>query len=338
MLIDEMCNYGHVYVDAYNVPEDFKLPLFENPNVIDVNQTGFTVKRLSFSNLKSFLKLVKKEGIGILMRSPGPLCELPIKARYGFSLINLLFRYMGRGRVVYCGNCCSEGLMLSRKLERTYMNQLYMRSNESLQYAKKYFGNKVSYIPDLAYLMKFEGDQIQKNRVVAVDFRVSETDRDRVINDIRDIVLQFISYGYKIVIYYQVKGDQKFATELYDKIKNDSVEFRQSLLWYNDLIFYADKAFVLSNRLHSLLFGAVYGAVPIARITHEAKLSKINHVFRSSLSNEFFEKNYVDEPLLVKSLLDGYDSLFSTLHNDVERNAALIKATIKEYIEIGQYQ
>lgn len=48
LLIEELCKYGKVYVDASSVPSSFKKPLLENPNSIDVfNEYGITVKALS---------------------------------------------------------------------------------------------------------------------------------------------------------------------------------------------------------------------------------------------------------------------------------------------------
>ena len=36
LLVDEFAKYGTVYIDTYNVPENFKAPLLEGQNLIDL--------------------------------------------------------------------------------------------------------------------------------------------------------------------------------------------------------------------------------------------------------------------------------------------------------------
>lgn len=48
MLVDELCRYGKVFVDAYGLPEEFTKYLFENKNAVDVYDTyHLSVKKIA---------------------------------------------------------------------------------------------------------------------------------------------------------------------------------------------------------------------------------------------------------------------------------------------------
>lgn len=63
--------------------------------------------------------------------------------------------------------------------------------------------------------------------------------------------------------------------------------------------FYKNASVVISNRLHALLIGASYGAVPLALVSKDVSTSKIRDVFESS----------------VKNLSDSFISDYSSLEN-----------------------
>lgn len=331
MLIDELCKYGKVFLDTNNISEDFKRPLLENPNVQDVKTLGFSIKKPSLKGLFMFLHLIKKYNIKVITRSPGPLTDTSFIIRLGFSMINLISRTCG-ANVIYIGNCCSEAISSDSPLKNTYMNQIFVRSKASKDYAKKFFNIPVEYIPDMAYLMptpKFEYTKINK---VAIDFRITKGDKDIIFKDINKIVDDFLNIGYSVELYYQVKGDKPFVEELYSLLKNKGVTMRENILWYNDLDYYKDITFIVSNRLHSLLFGAVYGAIPIARITNDSRLSKIKDVFESSLSNEFTDNIFVTKPLDVKKLVANKEHLKESLKKSLKNNKTLCEKIIYQNI------
>ena len=75
MLIDELSIYGYVYLDAWGIPDEFKLPLLENENVIDVSNFIFTVKRRSLRYLFLYIFFLKRKNVKLISRSSGPLVE-----------------------------------------------------------------------------------------------------------------------------------------------------------------------------------------------------------------------------------------------------------------------
>lgn len=331
MLIDELCNYGKVFVDAYNISDDFKKPLITNPNVVDVISLGFSIKRIRFYNFIKYITGIKRNKIRLITRSPGPLIGLSRKVRFGFCIVNAIGRLCG-SRVVLFGNCCSEAYSKNQVLKGNFENAIYFRSFDSMSYSSKYLKSRIGFIPDLAFLLPNKS-AVHKKKLVAIDYRLIPETEDEILFDIKSIVRDFIKEGYSVEIYYQVKGDKMFSEKLYQEIKQDGVIFRKEIVWYDDLDYYADKAFILSNRLHSLLFGAVYGAIPIARITDEPKLSKIEHVFKSSLNPVFYNQIDISHTISVNDLVCKYELLKSIIEKDVKENYKLVKFTINQVIE-----
>lgn len=304
MLIDELCKYGNVYVDAHGIPDNFKSPLFSCSNAVDVSSFKFSVKRLSVKNLFRFMLFLKRNNIRQITRSPGPLSEPSLKVRIGFYLINRLVRAY-KVKVVYLGNCCSQSYANRVKLKNTYMNEIYVRSQCSVEYARKYFSCPIHYIPDMAFLMT-KRELYKKRKIVIVDYRLVSDNTEKVFADLKSILHKFRLSGYEIELYYQVESDKEETFRLYEKLKSEKVTIRKSLLWFNDIEkYYSDKSFVISNRLHSLLFGAAYGAIPIARISDDSHTVKIEHVFKSSLPEIFYKNIKIETTFDVMDFIEN---------------------------------
>lgn len=329
VLIDEMCKYGSVYLDAYNLPDSFKKPLLEKPNVIDVSQLGFSVKRPSLSGYVRFRRLIRGNNVGVVTKSPGPLSTYPLLLRIAFSLINIVGR-LGGAKSVYIGNCCSANYSTNKSVKNLCTDIVFLRSLESVEYARKYLTCPVEYIPDLAFLLQPSTSPFQKKKKIALDFRIVESEEGIVFKDVKEIVCRFLQRGFDVEIYYQVKGDKPAAEKLYKLLRECGVTFHDDLVWYDSLDYYADKAYIISNRLHSLLFGAIYGALPIARITNNAKLSKINHVFGSALPKEFSKSIYVDIPLDLDTIIENENAYRKLLNESISRNRNICESIIKE--------
>ena len=330
-LIEELCNYGTVYIDALFVPDEFKLPLLENPNVRDVSSFGFSVKRLSVTNLIRYLRFLKVHKIRLITRSPGPLEEPSEKVRLGFFFINRIGQFFG-ARVIYFGSCCSEAIFNGKPIRYSGFNSLFVRSSESVSYAKRYCKIPIDYIPDMAFSMFNEKGRNDKKKTLAVDYRIIKGSEEIIVNDIKRIISVFLQNGYAVEFYYQVKGDKPFVEELFHCFKQQGVTLRKELVWYDDLLYYADKEFILSNRLHSLLFGAAYGAIPLARITEASTTLKIGHVFKSSLPKDLYSNIFIDQPLDVDNVLRNRNHLRDELYRCMSQNKELIKTTIRQAI------
>ena len=329
MLIDELCKYGHVYLDAFGLPDEFKYPILENEHVIDVSSYNLTVKRFSIKNFLKYISLLVKANIKHITRSPGPLEEPSIKVRLGFIIINKLAQMCG-AKVIYWGSCCSESFAHGHRLKSTHMDEVYIRSAEMLEYARKSLKCPIFFIPDMAFLM-YSSKLNKKNRIAIVDYRAMLDCNDVSVSDLKAIVHEFRLLGYAVELYYQVKSDKVNMLSLYDALREEGVTMRSEILAYKDIEkYYSDKSFVISNRLHSLLFGAVHGVIPIARITDDPRVIKIKHVFNSSLP-ETFCKNIninINEPLNVKHIVNNIIQYQKELKLVMTDNKMKISSTI----------
>ena len=327
MLVDELCRYGKVFVDAYGLPEEFTKYLFDDKNAVDVYDTyHLSVKKLRLWGLS---KLIKDENIRLYTHSPGPLYNLRSYRNFAFTAVNYLFKFYGVS--VQCiGNCASAAIVKKMKLQRDGVDRFLLRSQESVDYADSFFPGKVSFIPDLAFLLKYQVNDGPKARKVAFNFRPAAKDIAILRKKCLDIIHEVIERGYEIVLYYQVKGDKEFMQSLYVEAGDDRVSFRDDSLWYENMDFYQDKAFVISNRLHSLLIGAVYGAIPIVFSDSQETCAKIGHVFNASFKDKslFFMNDY-EQIIDINRYVKNEAQYAEIVRKTVSENAQLCRTTIE---------
>lgn len=327
MLIDELCHQGKVFVDAYGLADDFRKYLFENENAIDVyGKYHFSLKKF---NLLPFIRLVKNENIKVYTHSPGPLYNLGNLKRFAFDIIQTLVKSIG-AKVLNIGNCASAAILQKRVIKDNTVEHFYLRSLSSVEYVEKFYPLKVSYIPDLAFLLKYRVESVAKEKNVAFNFRPIAQDLNILKQKCIKIINDFINEGYKVILYYQVKGDEEFVKNLYAEFNTPAVAFRKEIVWYDDLDFYNDKAFVISNRLHSLLVGAVYGAIPIVFSNSEESCAKIRHVFETVFKDysDCFVNDY-DQEIDVLSYIENQSKYSSIVNEIVLRQANECRLTIE---------
>ena len=287
MLVDELCLYGRVYVDAYKTPENFRSVLTENDSVVDL----YKEKRISAKrfNLFRLYLLAKREKIQFFVSSPGPIEGGNTLYSIGVSIIKLVFKLAGAKN--YCiGGCCSSMISSHKTIRTGIVDHYFMRSYASVNYINSTKEGLASYIPDMAYLLRMHitprnSDKeitVNRNRVL-INFRELNDPSGRFFIWCQDIINAFQAAGYSVLLYYQVESDFDFMNRLYQSTKGENVEFLKNIVWYDDLSVYEDAKCIISNRLHSILVGAVYGAIPLACISEHKLTSKIQDVLESSL-------------------------------------------------------
>ena len=182
----------------------------------------------------------------------------------------------------------------------------------------------------MAFLLKYQVNDGPKARKVAFNFRPAAKDIAILRKKCLDIIHEVIERGYEIVLYYQVKGDKEFMQSLYVEAGDDRVSFRDDSLWYENMDFYQDKAFVISNRLHSLLIGAVYGAIPIVFSDSQETCAKIGHVFNASFKDKslFFMNDY-EQIIDINRYVKNEAQYAEIVRKTVSENAQLCRTTIE---------
>jgi hypothetical protein len=282
MLIAEILKYGEVYVDSYGLPQDFRGYLYFDERIIDVKERfGGTLKR--FPPFK-ILKLIKKEGFTHFFKSPGPTGT-------SFNLNNLalayIYNYMRSSKIVvnFVGIDLTSDNQLVFQLIKKGVGKFFVRSKQNISSLKDK-SLDLAYIPDLALLYEPK-DKLPKMKKIAISFRRIYSDYQLFLGSLNQVVSHLIKLGYEIEIFYQVKNDYDFNRQVYNDLKLDKIHFKEQCLWYDDLSYYADKSFVVSNRLHVLLVGLLYNALPVAYIDSHYKVKKIEDIFRSLKLDDF---------------------------------------------------
>lgn len=306
MLIDELCKYGTVYVDCYNIPDTFKCYILENNNAIDVyKMSGFSVKN---GDIISFCFFLLRNNIKYFTQSPGPLGKLSKSYSLYFKLISCLLKSI---KIKYCliGNCCSNSLALNEKISIRNADIYLVRSGSSLRYLSKCGIKNVHYIPDLAFLYREKALIMDSHKVVTFCFREIYSNYDSFVEWLKRIIRLLHDRGYRIEFIYQVAKDKSFLI----KIKNDlsdmpDISFIEDIIWYDNIQYYSGKSIIISNRLHSLLLGVIHNAVPLALCYNDARDAKIvdvyNSVFKDLSTELIVSEDSVDK---IEKILSNID-------------------------------
>ncbi|HIZ87537.1 MAG TPA: polysaccharide pyruvyl transferase family protein [Candidatus Coprenecus pullistercoris] len=338
MLIDELCKYGFVFVDCYNIPLEFKKYILENNNAVDVyNAKGFSIKK---GNIAKFNFFLKENDIQCFTQSPGPLGKLSRKYSIYFKLISLILKFH-KIKYFLIGNCCSRAIALKEKISIDYANAYYLRSKSSQKYLLSYHIKNVNYIPDIAFLYRNKAIISKKNKIAALCFREIKSDYNSFIKWLQQIVSLLKAYDYQIELIYQVATDKDFTYKVHEDISKrfKDISLKNNIIWYDNINYYSGKAMIISNRLHSLLLGAIHNAIPIALCDNSPETLKINDVYNSvfpdkssylqisinSYSNlHHIIKNYESMEEYVACIADNNSSLCHNMINEIAHYCSAI--------------
>lgn len=334
MLIEELSLYGKVYVDCYNCPESFTSILVgHSDNIIDVYKTfGFSLKRGSFMR---FFRLLRNHNIRLYTHSPGPLNRVTnLPSWFCFKIIRGILS-LSKVSFIRIGNCCSAAMATGTNVLESKSVEYYVRSRKGVIFLNKFRKEGIDYIPDLAFLYKRHVNYCEKSRIALMSFRQVTENLEGFVDWVKNCVCILQDNGYEVLFYHQVKCDFSFMKYLYDELGNDNIQFRSEILWYDDFSFYADKSIVVSNRLHCLLMGIVYNAVPLAYVDGEKKIQKIKDVFESSMFSK--SNNYITDytsnnklvdlvsrmtfhQMIIRDIVkDNFETCYNTIKRIVER-------------------
>lgn len=335
MLIDELCMYGTVYINSKTVPHSFISPLLINPKVIDLFKTYNFINEEDISIFK-LLCFLKKNRVRISTSSPGPVFDgrrgtlrfrtMTFLLHWAFSLFEVKRSYIG----VCCSNLAFDQKKFYANNEISYY---YLRSKESVNYLKKYISaDRVKYIPDLCFLLKYQVKPAPKKKIAIFDIRISDENEIDILKWCTKIAHEFSKQNFVVIVYYQVERDFVAAEKLLSAIKCANPSFRKNIVWYDDMDFYADKMFVVSNRLHSLLIGAAYDVYPICLFQESVQTLKLRDVINSSFSTQLpilFE----DGNLPVGDFIEFYNKYKGALKKEYAYNAELCRRVVREIVE-----
>lgn len=331
MLIDELALYGTVYIDTTTVPDSFKHTLLDQSEVVEVR---FLEDRKWFRSSIVLLKFFRQNGIRLYTSSPGPVFGSVVES-FKYQLVSFLtnrfFSLFGIKRH-YIGTCCSHLVCGKRDFHSNEIAYYYLRSNISVDYLRRYVPKKrIKYIPDLCFLLHYQVKSSAKKNVVIIDIRKPDSGEETLIQWCVNITRAFTEQGFEVIVYYQVERDYCFAQRIYGAIVSQKVSFQSNIVWYDNMDFYADKKFVISNRLHSLLIGAAYDCFPICLYQNSVHTAKLKDVFSSAFSDDM-PILYENGAVPIGNLADLFDKYGGLLKEEYSENAGLCRQIISDIV------
>lgn len=311
-LIDNIAEYGEVYLDTKKVPDSFKKILLEHENVLELN----SISRVSLKG-KGLLLLpfLNKFKFTHLFKSPGPFGgAISNSDKIRYYIFYYIFRMMKQKK---CNSyLIGNDLILKSDFDlrifkkfSTVLKGMYVRSKSNLECFKNE-NIEALYSPDLCFLMNSSYDKITKRKIVGISFRdLQDTElKKEIINSLELSIEFFIKKGYDIEFFYQVTRDKSLNLELFGLFKQyKNITFKEEALDWSNKDYYRQQDFVISNRLHVLLLAQSYNVIPLGLVDDNEKTMKINNIFKSvGLEELIFKK--IDTPIIeeVYSLKDKY--------------------------------
>ncbi|RIA35350.1 polysaccharide pyruvyl transferase [Hephaestia caeni] len=184
-------------------------------------------------------------------------------------------------------------------------------------------GVTVPIVPDLAFkLPRRAGDS---GNVLALSFRTSPTETiDILAARLRPIVTAARAQGLEPRLFWQVLQDRETSSALsaaLDVPIDDMSDRRPDIETAG--AFYKRAAIVCSNRLHALLIGAAYGALPMAVL--RADEQKVTGSFDCGGLANFISKSAAEDAALLEELLKD-ERASGLVQQAFEASAARIEA------------
>lgn len=259
------------FVECILAPSDKLLSRISNKSAVKEVIFDLVLQKLN----------VRKKAESYLVLVPGHISGAGVKTNIAKlkRLIALsVIRLLG-GKVVKFGVSIGPfdklGSFIESLISRTY-HYYGLRDQDSLNLAKKLNFKNTKFFPDLAWSYEARNAiKTDERKNIVFSFRsnsygVSHQDEylKKVINCLKEIVLDVKFQNNKILIAYQVSYDRPASVEIYEQLKKvASVELIDRKLSLDDAIaLYHTAEMVVTNRLHVLLLAAQCDALPIALI------------------------------------------------------------------------
>lgn len=220
-------------------------------------------------------------------------------------------------------------LGVTENIRGKFIDYYYVRDSKSLELCKEIGIKHAKLCPDMSWIYDKNGKrEFNKNGDICVNLRASILDyendeqyRSIMLKKCEDLILKINKdKSKKLIFCYQVEEDKEFCIRCYNFFKNDyDCIFVENQLRLNDAeSVYSNVKYNISNRMHSLLFGYKFGALPVALIDSN-KHTKISQTFIDNNLDKLIIDIYNESDDDIHYLVENSDSLCSKLFN-VEKN------------------
>ena len=337
--IEEYARYGEVYVDCTGMPAEFYDIIFDtaNPNIKDFVKTyGINYRG---KNILRVLRPLKKEGFTHFTKSPGPYAYLKLPLKTFVKRLAGAFGYwMARRegmKVIALGidlDFSGKNKWL-RSLNWKYFSVYHLLGLRS-RWNDKLLSDRLSntqYVPDMAFLYPMPTDMpsLSDRKRVALSFRKGD-DADVLVGKLKMVCGKLRDLHFDIDIVYQVKEDEDFSATLAQALKEYDVHLCQQMIEYGQLNTYSQYAYVISNRLHVCLMGAMHGAIPVAIISHNRKEQKVGRIFDSAFSVKLWWHQEEPTESLLERIVNDRRTIARTLTQNIQKQKHLCEKAFQE--------
>lgn len=320
MLIDELSTFAEVYVDSAGLPNEFKKYIYSE-KIKDFEKEYFgSLKRISGIKL---LPKVKKD-FQFYFKSPGPSGGERINLKNILRKVALSFQYFYLSKAGVKMNLIGNDVNLMtfldvffEKLSNPCFDNYMLRSKENVQFLKEKKFKNVSFIPDVAFLYNpIEILNLKKEKVF-ISFRdlKSESNTDKIILILENLVPHFLEKGLQIVFFHQVSSDKEFNLMLFNKFNKSGVFLNEKCMSYDEIYLYNKAKYVVTNRLHVTILGIVHETVPLVLLNNSEKTNKINRILRDNDLEDLLVGNF-DQILGVIDRYEFFRKKINTVSKD----------------------
>lgn len=303
------------------------------PEAPFLGQQSLRFKQAFFAALKGRMQgnmLFRVDPPGARLASGRRLDQQPFKNR----LIDALLRSIGTKRVRY-------GISLSAGMTGDDMHGydwIGVRDMTSLELLQASGAKDVHFYPDLAFLLEPQRRDAAFPPKALLSFRATTPDDSRpghsaLVESALPIVMKILTgQGIKPSFYHQVKEDQEFNRALASALHNTDF-ISETVPSLADLPhYYGDKSYIISNRLHVLLTGAAFGALPIALITRQHQ--KLDALYTAMGWQALIV--YIDEPATqqarIKQILKARRELAEHVHSSFKQAGDEVRSGIRHML------
>ncbi len=203
-------------------------------------------------------------------------------------------------------------LALTEKFRSLSINEYLVRDTQSLELCHKIGIKKAKMCPDMSWLyLKEESRKINKNNNVIINLRDWNDEKYKLTliskceESLRQLSKKF-NGNINIKFTYQVLEDKRFCKELYEyfKKKYTSIFVDEQITLNNAKEYYSDVSWNISDRMHSLLLGYKFGALPIALIDIK-KNKKIFQTFKDCGLKDLIIDTYEKKDKKIQNIIDN---------------------------------
>ena len=227
------------------------------------------------------------------------------------------------------------------RLRRHFMYFYSVRESASAKFLGTIGIENVDFFPDFGWL-SIEGEKSDvrsPKKEVIFSFRESTHScseragyEDSLYEVLDPIVRHLTEKGFSILVTFQVALDEPIAQRIYQRYRsNSAVKYHPKQIDEDTLALYSNAAFIVSNRLHAMIFGAKRGAVPVPLVNTDDHL-KIVGIFKD-LGLEYLMLNLQAGPTEANKIqyaLEHPEQIAKHIANYVEEQRIVADQTLNE--------